>query len=53
MKRLQDEFGSFGIEQLGGEQAIVRQLKEQALSPFEHYNVLRQRLYTIYMQTND
>jgi GTPase len=53
LKRLQEEFGSFGIEQLGEEQAIVRQLKEQALSPFEHYDVLRQRLYTIYQHTDD
>ena len=45
-KRLQEEFGSFGIEQLGGEQALLAQLETQDLNLLDHYEVLRQGLYT-------
>ena len=44
-KRLQEEFGSFGIEQLGGEQALLAQLQAQDLNLLEHYEALRQSLY--------
>lgn len=48
MKRLQDEFGTFGIDQLGGGNAIKHQLEQQELSLFEQYHLLRQRLTSIY-----
>lgn len=44
-KRLREEFGSQGIAQLGGEQAILQQVTEQNLSLFEQYDALRQQLY--------
>jgi LAO/AO transport system kinase len=46
LKNLQEEFGSFGIEQLGGEKTLLTQLQEQALNLFKQYESLRQRLYT-------
>jgi len=45
-KRLQEEFGRFGIEQLGGEKTLLAQLQAQELNLFEQYESLRQRLYT-------
>ncbi len=44
-KRLQDEFGSFGVEQLGGENVLLAQLQVQDLNLLEYYEALRQRLY--------
>jgi LAO/AO transport system kinase len=44
-KRLQEEFGSHGIDQLGGEEALLAQLQEQDSDLLEYYEVLRQRLY--------
>ncbi len=44
-KRLHEEFGSFGIEQLGGEHALLAQLQTQDLNLLEHYEALRQGLY--------
>jgi LAO/AO transport system kinase len=44
-KRLLEEFGSFGIEQLGGEDALLAQLQAQDLDLFEHYEALREDLY--------
>jgi len=44
LKRLQEEFGSHGIRQLGGEAALLEQLVEQNLSLFEQHEALRQRL---------
>ena len=44
-KRLQEEFGSYGIDQLGGEEALLAQLQVQDLDLLEYYEVLRQRLY--------
>jgi len=44
LKRLQEEFGSHGIDQLGGEQAVLQQLAAQDLSLFEQHQALRQRL---------
>jgi LAO/AO transport system kinase len=41
LKRLQDEFGSHGIDRLGGEQAVLAQL---ASAPFEQHQALRDRL---------
>lgn len=43
-KRLQEEFGSFGIERLGGEKALLAQLQAQDMNLFEQYETLRQRL---------
>lgn len=44
-KRLQEEFGSFGIDRLGGEQTLLAQLQAQDLNMLEQYESLRQRLY--------
>lgn len=44
LKRLQEEFGSHGIGQLGGEQAITGALVSEQQSPLEQYQSLRQRL---------
>ena len=43
-KRLQEEFGSFGIERLGGEQLLLTQLEENELDLLQHYESLRARL---------
>lgn len=45
VKRLAEEFGSHGIARLGGQNTIESQLQEQALSLFEQYEALRQRLF--------
>jgi LAO/AO transport system kinase len=44
LKRLQEEFGSHGIRQLGGEASVLEQLAVQNLSLFEQHEALRQRL---------
>ncbi|MGL4564931.1 MAG: hypothetical protein ACRCVD_06530, partial [Halioglobus sp.] len=44
LKRLQEEFGSHGINRLGGERAILEQLAGENLSLFEQLEALRQRL---------
>lgn len=44
-KRLQEEFGSFGIDQLGGEQKLLAELQSQDLNLLEQYESLRQKLY--------
>jgi LAO/AO transport system kinase len=43
-KRLQDEFGSFGIERLGGEKVLLAQLEAQDMNLFAQYDALRRRL---------
>jgi LAO/AO transport system kinase len=53
IKRLQEEFGSFGIATLGGELEILAQLQAQALPLFEQYETLRQRLYSNYNETTN
>jgi putative protein kinase ArgK-like GTPase of G3E family len=45
LKRLRDEFGSFGIRRLGGEQALLERVTEGLGSPFEQLESLRQRLF--------
>ena len=44
LKRLQEEFGSHGIRQLGGETTVLKQLAVQNLSLFEQHEALRQEL---------
>jgi len=44
-KKLQEEFGSHGIDQLGGEEALLAQLQVQDRNLLEYYEALRQRLY--------
>lgn len=44
-KRLLEEFGSFGIDQLGGEQHLLAELQTQPMNLFKQYESLRQRLY--------
>ncbi len=46
-KRLLEEFGSFGIEQLGGEQLLLMQLEEHELDLLQHYESLRARLHKL------
>lgn len=43
-KRLLEEFGTYGIEQLGGEQAMAQQLQSPGANPIEYYESLRRRL---------
>jgi LAO/AO transport system kinase len=52
-KRLQEEFGSFGIEKLGGEQALLAQLEAQNMDLFNQYEAQRQRLHAKLNDTND
>jgi LAO/AO transport system kinase len=52
LKRLQDEFGSFGIARLGGEQEIFSQLEAQNLALFEQYEQFRQRAVGFYSDTH-
>jgi len=44
VKRLREEFGRFGVDQLGGEGALFDVLTRQHGSPFDHYDGLRDRL---------
>jgi len=44
VKRLQEEFGNYGIAQLGGEQALLEQLQADSTLSFKQYESLRQRL---------
>ena len=46
-KRLQEEFGSFGIEQLGGEQLLLTRLEENEMDLLQHYESLRAQLYNV------
>jgi LAO/AO transport system kinase len=43
-KRLHREFGSHGIDQLGGEQPLLNQLKSSKLPILEQHKLLRQQL---------
>jgi LAO/AO transport system kinase len=43
IKRLREQYGNFGIEMLGGEDALFETLARQSGSPFEQYNALRDR----------
>ena len=43
LKRLDDEFGRFGINALGGADAIKRELERSESSPFEQFELLCQR----------
>lgn len=45
LKRLREEFGTHGIEQLGGEQAVAKDLISQHQSLLEQYQSFRQRLH--------
>jgi LAO/AO transport system kinase len=44
LKRLEEEFGRFGIAQLGGKQDILDRLTTQGLNPFVQYESLRRQL---------
>jgi len=43
-KRLLEEFGTAGIERLGGEAALLAQLQSPDENPIEYYETLRRRL---------
>jgi LAO/AO transport system kinase len=47
LKRLQEEFGSFGIARLGGEPALLRRLPDSPGSMFTQHDRLRQRLFDL------
>jgi len=53
IKQLQQEFGSFGLSALGGEKTILAQAQSQDIALFEHYEQLRQRLYSRYNDAQD
>ena len=38
-----EEFGSFGIDKLGGEKALLEQLQSQDMDLFKQYDSLRQQ----------
>jgi LAO/AO transport system kinase len=44
IKRLRQEFGSFGVEQLRAGNGILDRLSDDEASPFEHYENLRTQL---------
>jgi LAO/AO transport system kinase len=44
-KRLQEEFGSFGIDRLGGEETLLAELQSQDMNLLKQYQSLRQRFY--------
>ncbi|MEZ5573245.1 MAG: methylmalonyl Co-A mutase-associated GTPase MeaB [Halioglobus sp.] len=44
LKRLQEEFGSFGIERLGGEQALLNKLRQPDSNSLSQYDALRHKL---------
>ena len=44
VKRLEQEFGSHGINRLGGADQLLQTLQQQDLNPVEEYNTLRLRL---------
>jgi LAO/AO transport system kinase len=45
LKKLQEEFGRYGIEQLGGEESLLAQLQVQKLNLFNQIESLQKRLY--------
>lgn len=53
LKQLREEFGSFGLQRLGGEQHIAGQLQTQQLGLIEQYQRLRQTFYSHYDGTID
>ena len=53
LKQLREEFGSFGLQHLGGEQHIAGQLQTQQLGLIEQYQRLRQTFYSHYDGTID
>lgn len=42
IRRLRDEFGRFGVEKLGGEDGLFRQLTQRSGSPFDQFDELRE-----------
>ena len=44
LKRLHEEFGAFGLQQLGGERQLLKQLVHDNRTPFEQYDQLRTRI---------
>jgi LAO/AO transport system kinase len=46
LKKLQEEFGRYGIEQLGGEQSLLETLQAQDLNVFKQFESLQKRLYS-------
>jgi LAO/AO transport system kinase len=44
LKRLEDEFGRYGIGQLGGEGALLERLQAQDINLFEQYESLKRQL---------
>ena len=44
MNRLQEEFGTHGVERLGGEAAIVEQIQSETPDLYRQYDALRRQL---------
>lgn len=44
VKQLEQEFGRFGLNKLGGEQQVLADLREASRNPFEHYARLREAI---------
>ena len=53
LKRLEDEFGSFGLKQLGGAAGVMAELQRPNINLYGHYEALRQRLAGDHDQDND
>jgi putative protein kinase ArgK-like GTPase of G3E family len=45
LKRLEEEFGAFGITQLGGPNALLKQLQQADVNGLQQYDTLRRALY--------
>ena len=53
LKRLQEEYGSAGIERLGGPERLQDTLLEQDETLFEQYEALRQQAESFYQPTHE
>jgi LAO/AO transport system kinase len=51
-KRLLEEFGTFGIAQLGGESCLLTRLQSQPQNLLQQYETLRQQLLTLYSRAD-
>ncbi len=44
VRQLEQEFGRFGLNKLGGEQQVLASLRDASRNPFEHYARLREEI---------
>jgi LAO/AO transport system kinase len=52
VKRLRDDFGRFGLAQLGGEAGLHQELTQRSGSPFDQYEALRGRFLANWTPNN-